>query len=416
MTGFIIIIPTTREPAELVSISKEHPDINSVVCLADTFDALPISSAYDAFVRKPTGIIQQLVGNHSFRIDISSPVTSGRSWQLGITLGHMISELGCLKNLKDANPKTDILIFASGSVLPKLKINSITNVSEKCKNSESLLREWQNKGGKIKCLLHEKNIEELNFSFDKRIEKLKVASINEALEALGLPQIKSTSGRAAKRLPFVNRYSFIIIASILFLATTFLPKEEITSWYALETNGQHKDLIRSLKDASNAGDWLETNAAFFFRYAMRLQSKNIENNIFISLKQNNCPDDNTPSFVVHSLPENLNLNCDITLSVENRSDKDINVWLKIYPGTDRISKISGMRVPSGETNEIKNLYFKSAEATLIFSATFRQDQDVIDWLGDTQPYDRNLLKRAEYRFLNTGIAFRVFAFAGSEIR
>ena len=67
-----------------------------------------------------------------------------------------------------------------------------------------------------------------------------------------------------------------------------------------------------------------------------------------------------------------------------------------------------------ETNEIENISLKSPTSTLIFSATHRKDQDVIDWLGDTWPYDQNLLKRARYRFLNTGIAFQVFTFAGTE--
>lgn len=414
MTGFVIIIPTTREPAELVSISEEHPDINSVICLTDTFDALPISSDYDAFVRKPTGIIQKIIGDHSFRVDISSPITNGRSWQLGITLGHIIHNLGALKSLIDADPKTDTLIFVSGSVSPNLKITPVNNISEKCKNSESLLQNWKNRGGKIKCLFHEKNIDDVNFLFDEEIEKLKVTSLKDTLESLGLPQIKPHSYHALGRMRFFHWYTLIIGASIMLLAITFFPKEDVIGWHALEMNGQHKDLIRSLKDASNTGNWLETNAAFFFRYAMRLQSTNIEDNLIISLKQNSCSDDNTPRLIVKSLPENLKFNCETTLIVENQSDKAINVWLKFYPHEDKISKMSGMRVRAKETNEIENISLKSPTSTLIFSATHRKDQDVIDWLGDTWPYDQNLLKRARYRFLNTGIAFQVFTFAGTE--
>ena len=62
-------IATTEGPVEITAISEETPGLPSVLCLTDTFQALPISKAYDEFVKAPTGIVEKLTGKSAFRTD-----------------------------------------------------------------------------------------------------------------------------------------------------------------------------------------------------------------------------------------------------------------------------------------------------------------------------------------------------------
>ena len=42
-----------------------------------------------AFVRRPTGLIEQITGHSSYRVDLSGPITQGQSWQLGLAVIHL---------------------------------------------------------------------------------------------------------------------------------------------------------------------------------------------------------------------------------------------------------------------------------------------------------------------------------------
>ena len=45
---------------------------------------------YDQFVRRPTGIIEKLLGPSAYRVDVSAPITQGDSWQLGMAIAHIL--------------------------------------------------------------------------------------------------------------------------------------------------------------------------------------------------------------------------------------------------------------------------------------------------------------------------------------
>ena len=102
-------IATTEGPVEITAISEETPGLPSVICLTDTFQALPISNAYNDFVRSPTGIIEKLTGKKAFRTDISSAITQGSSWHLGMCIAH-------LSWVDNQDNKTLQYVWASGTV------------------------------------------------------------------------------------------------------------------------------------------------------------------------------------------------------------------------------------------------------------------------------------------------------------
>ena len=124
-----IYIATTDGPSEIQSITEEDPDISSVVCLDGTSQALPITPGYDAFVRKPTGVIERLTGHRVYRMDVSRPISNGSSWQLGAYLAHLLLHRGCLA--QKGEPANGVL-FVTGAVGSRdLNVESVGHISEK---------------------------------------------------------------------------------------------------------------------------------------------------------------------------------------------------------------------------------------------------------------------------------------------
>ncbi len=88
MKQVTVHIATTDGPAEIERLTAEDPEVRSVVCLGGKAVALPISADYDAFVRKPTGVIEAYFGHGAWRIDLARPISGGMSWQLGAFIAH----------------------------------------------------------------------------------------------------------------------------------------------------------------------------------------------------------------------------------------------------------------------------------------------------------------------------------------
>ncbi len=77
-----VYIGTTEGPSEIQRVTLEDAKVRSVICLGGKTIALPIARSYDSFVREPTGVIEKYFGHPAYRIDVSTPIEVGNSWQL----------------------------------------------------------------------------------------------------------------------------------------------------------------------------------------------------------------------------------------------------------------------------------------------------------------------------------------------
>ena len=146
MTSVRVYIATTEGPSEVQRIAEEDIEVRSVVCLNGTSEALPISAAYDAFVRKPTGVIEKEFGHSVFRLDVSKRISDGKSWQLGFFAAHALYSAGFLAENRDDMEQA---IWVTGEVDHHLNVGPVDHVAEKLKNSESLF--FESKGSENSC-------------------------------------------------------------------------------------------------------------------------------------------------------------------------------------------------------------------------------------------------------------------------
>jgi len=150
-----VYIPTTRHPVEIISLIEESADIESVICLAGSFEGLPVSAAYHAFVRRPTGLIEKLTGVASFRTDVSGAIDQGNSWQLPMLLAHRLHHQKRFR-LTDAKH----MIWATGQVDIDQNVTPVQHIQEKLAASQPLFEDLLSKGITIHLVMHPDNLTE----------------------------------------------------------------------------------------------------------------------------------------------------------------------------------------------------------------------------------------------------------------
>ena len=202
MSKIRVFIATTEGPAEVQRISEEDPAVQSVICLDGQAIALPVSGAYEAFVRRPTGVIEAAYGHPAFRLDAARPISEGLSWQLGVLVAHGLAAAGRLAGRTDA---ATAAIWLTGEVDRDFQVRPIAHLRDKLASSERLLAELAAAGLPVSLYAPERNLAELEPGWladlglaeaQRRI--LPVASAQEVFADLGLPAPKAGGCRHAK--------------------------------------------------------------------------------------------------------------------------------------------------------------------------------------------------------------------------
>jgi len=152
-----ILIATTGGPVLVDRITPE-PAPQSMVCLKRQSDVLPISADYDDFVRAGSGVIMREFGPYvegAFRLDVTEPIGTGLSWQLGFFAAHAIfkSDFAELSDLESA----DLIVWLTGTVDYDLNVGAVDHIYEKVEASSYMLATWIGKGTPIVFGAHPDN-------------------------------------------------------------------------------------------------------------------------------------------------------------------------------------------------------------------------------------------------------------------
>ncbi len=190
MNAVRVFIATTQGPAEVQRITREEPSVQSVVCLNGKALALPVSPAYDAFVRVPTGVIEAAYGHPAYRMDVSSPISEGMSWQLGALVAHGLFAAG---RLAEKNEAADRAVWLTGEVDRDLCVAPAEHLSDKIRKSGRLRSELKAAGVPVTLCVPRASLAEVDSAWleslgigSGRCEILRVDSAAEVLESLGL--------------------------------------------------------------------------------------------------------------------------------------------------------------------------------------------------------------------------------------
>ncbi|PKG95604.1 hypothetical protein [Paraglaciecola sp. MB-3u-78] len=208
-----IFIATTQGLVAVQNITPiDDEDISSVVSVNGTSTTANISGSYHNFVKKGVGIIHQMFGACSYRVDISARIDQGNSWQVAMYLAHLAQSKGLLGNGEVS--QGDSVICATGEVnTSNLQVLAVSDVAIKFKLAQPQLEQWTALGAKVQFILPHGNQSEV----EKNHYCLLISNLEQAAAALpNITQNQPAPSVKNRKLVSTNSY-YIIAASILLL-------------------------------------------------------------------------------------------------------------------------------------------------------------------------------------------------------
>lgn len=236
MSAYSIVVLTTEGPSQLIRLACEGEGIQSVVCLNRSTEKASISSAYESFVSRPTGLIEARFGPGGYRVDLSENITAGNSWQLGFYLAHMLSEQGILGGSVTAQGE---VLWVTGALNHDQQIIPVSHVDLKLVRSEPLLRRLQKEGIKFRFLLPEANLREVDRAWMERndvgLSHFVPLSDLSQLEALFGQQVAVADPEPSQSVAWRLGLLFVATIFVLLLSTYFQSGEFADSIVRVES-------------------------------------------------------------------------------------------------------------------------------------------------------------------------------------
>ena len=192
-----IYIATPSGPVQVERIWREEGIAESVVCLKRTTEIIPISADYDAFVKRPSGIIEREFGPFeagAFRLELSAGINQGKSWQLAVFAAHALVRDGLLAGPDDP---FDRAIWLTGQVDNDLKVGGVTQVPEKIHAALGELTALAKAGKQVLLYVPQENTQALTgANLPPEIEAHAVVSAAYLLDAIGTADSHRTATAA----------------------------------------------------------------------------------------------------------------------------------------------------------------------------------------------------------------------------
>lgn len=210
-----LYIATSEGPSEVQSLIEEDSDIACAVCLNGSIKALPITRDYNAFVRKPTGVIEKMTGHKSYRVDVSHPITNGESWQLGLYLAHALA----MKNeLAREGEVAERVWLITGAVSARDElVQSVSHIQQKLDLAKDMLRQMEG-ATEISFIIPAVDRDQLEN--DHGFNIIPVATANEVLQ--GKIGNASKNKTAKKMVLWSVAATFLVAAGVLGQNSGFL--------------------------------------------------------------------------------------------------------------------------------------------------------------------------------------------------
>lgn len=228
-----IYIATTQGLVAIQNIMPiDDEDISSVVSVNGTSTTANISGSYHNFVKKGVGILHQMFGACSYRVDISARIDQGNSWQVAMYLAHLAQSKGLLGN-GEVNPD-DTVICATGEVnTTNQQILAVGDVAVKFKLAQPQLEKWTRLGATVQFLLPQANQSEVK----KNPYVVIVSNLEQAATALPSITQDQTSLRIKIKKSVIVHSRYVMIFSILTLALVIFFG---SNSFILPQNNQHQ--------------------------------------------------------------------------------------------------------------------------------------------------------------------------------
>jgi hypothetical protein len=144
---YAVFVATTGGPAQVQRITRERAPLSMVV-LGRGSERLPVSDRYDDFVHPGSGPVERFFGpfpEGGFRLEVSGPIDSGDSWQLGVFVAHAIQASDGFELVRDEaalETEADAIVWLTGQVDYDGRVSGVGHMQEKLQGSRDALATW----------------------------------------------------------------------------------------------------------------------------------------------------------------------------------------------------------------------------------------------------------------------------------
>ena len=133
-----VYVGTTEGSVAIERITRETAP-NSAMCIGRSTREATASTGYEAFVKRPSGVIEREFGPYSpgaFRLDVSADIGDGDSWQLGVFVAHALAVEG---RLAEYHENADAVLWLTGEVANDLEVRPVGHVHDKIRAARAEL-------------------------------------------------------------------------------------------------------------------------------------------------------------------------------------------------------------------------------------------------------------------------------------
>lgn len=204
MKSTAIFVATTGGPVRITRITRERAP-RSMVCLKRSSTVLPISGAYDGFVRLGSGVIEKFFGpfeDGAFRLDVSDVIDAGQSWQLGFVVAHALTASG---HYLAAEEEAQRVVWVTGEVDCDFAVGSVGHIAEKIHAARTALSSWIRAGREVILIVPEgqDHADAQAMGLPDGVRLLAVRSASEALKSLQI-DLPENAPLTRNRVPAVR--------------------------------------------------------------------------------------------------------------------------------------------------------------------------------------------------------------------
>lgn len=218
MRKIAVYVATTGGPVRVERIIGEDAPLSQVY-LGRTYRPLePLSGDYARFVG-PSGPVARAFGpfeTASFRLELSGPIGSGNSWELGLFIAHGLVWAGTLAGGAEG---PDAVFVLTGQVDIDLKVGSVGHIADKVAAARDLFDHFRAQGIPISLILPKADA---GFLPAEGLTGVEIRPVDGALEVLrtAMPEPLGFEGMMAipnRRRGILRGILLVAVMSIFFI-------------------------------------------------------------------------------------------------------------------------------------------------------------------------------------------------------
>ena len=434
MKSFTVLIPTTQSVVGFTDITVEDNNVSPIVCVNNSLTPLPISADYNDFIKSPSGVVEKYTKISSYRLDLTSSIDTGESWQLGFFIAHLINHFGTLNFSKteELMPNyTDNILWCSGVVNANLDLDDVTYIKTKLLNSKQIFEEAIKQKKMIHLCVSNGNAKEVKDfigSYDNSLKKyLKLVSIKNARELFRIINyekifLKNTNAFKKKSLKALSLLLILLIIVPLLLFC-FKTSNAFLKLKNLRDTNNHIELMRTLEDYRQSNFSLKFSV-FLFDYFQSRNYSSINETIKIKLKTDISLENFKEKNKLIKFKKNLdcsyilnvqkykiiNKKCKTYIDVLNVGPNKKFVWILKLTDKKQSNKVPNLMTTYLDKEDLITISFDSKENTsLIFVFGNSFNKNINKWINNLIR-GKAILSKTLYRIKALGFSYKKLEF------